>query len=87
MDSPVVESRLSQPFNSSGPDGRRSPTQLFRESAERPITRFQARLAPVASHLVHEPVCHRVVVDSKVGDLGPEVVGMGVNSIVASVGL
>ena len=86
MNSPVLESRLSQPFHPGRSDARRLPAQLVGKSTESGITRTQPRLTPVPRYLFHEAVCIRVVLDSKVGDLGPEVVSVRVNSIMASVG-
>jgi hypothetical protein len=86
MDGSVVESGLAQPLDSTRPDGRGPVTQLFGKIAERSVLRAQAGLAPVAGDLIDETVGLGFIGDSEIGDLGPEVVRVGANSIVAAVG-
>lgn len=86
MDGAVVESGLAQPLHTIRPQTRRPETQVLGIVAQRKVPGAEPRAAPVTRDLIDEAIGLGVVGDSKVGDLGPEVVGMSVNSVVAPVG-
>ncbi len=86
MDGAVVEARGAEPLHTGRTDRGRCGREFVRVRAQRAVSRPQPRRAPVTREPFDEAIRGVAVRDSKIRDLGPEVVRVRVDSIVAPVG-
>ena len=64
---------------------RRGGSQFGRIDTKRTVSRRQGGLPPIGRHGMHKPVRFLVIRNTKIGDLNPEVVGMGAPSVEAMI--
>jgi hypothetical protein len=86
MNGAIIECGIAQPLHSLGADRTRISRQGVGVLTERDVRGLEVGRTPVARDPFNEGIRRRGIRDPEIGDLGPEVVRVRANSIVAPVG-
>ena len=81
MDGAVIKTVRAQPVEIAGGHGALTVSEISRKRAQRPVCRFEWRAAPIAGHSVDKGIRPRFV--PRFLDLSPEIVRVGLSSIMA----